>query len=1563
MKKYLFPLTKRSMALICVGFVLNLMGRGITTHYGAPFFLDTIGTFLVAILLGPLAGAVTGILLNIGSTMFFSAHWLYLFTSIGGALIVGHFLHGQDHVDSFKIVGTSVLTGLVTATISTPIDLFIFSGYTNNVWGDALVELLSEYFSVRPISTFLSELFLNIPDKAISIILLMVVILLAKKAGITLDLQQNKPEETSEMTAHLLVGFLLASTLLGGLMIPTMETKAAGTWDFAADYTSLLYGLDEGLNSTVMNAVTQTGDGYVWLGSYAGVFRYDGTRFEQMNLDDRITNSMALFTDHKGRLWIGTNDSGVACYDPYTEELEFFTTKDGLSSDYIRSICEDAAGNIYVGTSSYLCRITLASQQELAAMEADEKHRIVASEIKAYDEFFDVTFVQALCAGENNEICGVTQSGIFFLMEDDQLRLTTICDWESNSYSAVDYMGNHRYVVGSTGEHVDVLSVDDKQVEKIGTFETGGLQSFNCITYCDNYNGCFVACDNGFGFIDSAGGVQNLTREGFDTGISDAMVDRQGNLWVTSSKNGVLKVSKNPFSDLFQKIGQTESPVNGLCLQGDDLYIAMDNGVIHMSLSSKELVEDPRLQIFENVRVRQISVDSAGNLWFSTYGEMGLVRIDPEGVVTNYTSDNSEILGSRFRFTQQLRDGRVLAASSDGLSFFKNNELVKTIGVRDGLTLPKALSITEDEDGTLWLGTDGDGVYEIQKDQVVDHITQEDGLSSLIVMKIVPCDGGRLYVCSNGLYYHKNDGQVTRLKNFPYSNNYNVYINAQGQAFVSSSAGLYVLSEADMLADQPGYSYTLLNGKCGLTASLTANEWDLVVDDKLYLCCTEGVRVLDMKRYADFDPHYQIAIRSITKDGTPVPQVNGIYSIPSGSGQLMISPVVLNYTLSDPLVYVELEGVDAKGSIMRQSDMRELYYSKLSNGNYRLLVQVLDETGTTVQKEKVFLIHKEAKMYEKGYFKIYVLFVVFLVLTFIIWLLAKLGNLAVIHRQYEEIREAKEDAEYANQTKSSFFAQMSHELRTPIHAVLGMDEMILRESSEGHIRNYAMDIYNAGNLLLSLVNDIMDSSKLESGKMELVPEEYELATLVRNVVQIVHQHAQTKDLKLEIEVDETLPRRLEGDDIRIRQIISNLLMNAVKYTMMGSVTLRMRGERQGDDELLHVEIEDTGIGIKEEDIPKIFEQYRRVDTRKNHSVEGTGLGMTITIQLLELMGSRLDVESIYGKGTKFFFDLRQKVVDGSPVGNFEKRSATVDPFAVSQQAFTAEDAKILVVDDNAMNRKVFRSLLRRTQVCVSEAASGAEALALVEWGHYDMVFMDYLMPEMNGLETMERMRKIENCKDVPVYVLTANVTAAAKEEYLYMGFDGFLPKPMTLEMVEEALQEALPSEKIHPLSEEQREQLGVVQGKQLPPLPEELPEVVGVDWEYAWMHLSDLDLLRNGVKTFYDLIESQATQLQECYEAMLPKVGNKSAVVVGSEDADNPLVHYTKQVHYMVEAARTVGIVSLAGSGDLLEQAAGQGNLKLVHVLHEPFLQEWKSYTEKLQGVFGLGYEAENGGD
>ncbi len=408
--------------------------------------------------------------------------------------------------------------------------------------------------------------------------------------------------------------------------------------------------------------------------------------------------------------------------------------------------------------------------------------------------------------------------------------------------------------------------------------------------------------------------------------------------------------------------------------------------------------------------------------------------------------------------------------------------------------------------------------------------------------------------------------------------------------------------------------------------------------------------------------------------------------------------------------------------------------------------------------------------------------------------------LMFLNRMYEEenalSQQQKKEIEELNQAENNFFSSMSHEIRTPINTIIGLNEITLRGDIPEDVAENARNIQGASKLLLTLINDILDISKIKSGKMEIVNAAYETGTLFSEIVNMIWVKAREKGLEFKLHVDPSIPSMLCGDEVRIKQILINLLNNAVKYTSEGSVTLSVRCERQGVNRVLvWYSVEDTGQGVKKENIPYIFNAFQRVDEEKNRHIEGTGLGLSIVQQLVELMGGEISVNSVYTKGSKFIVALAQDIVDDKELGAFTLASRTrAQSDGPYRQSFEAPDAHILVVDDNDMNLVVVTKLLAETKIQIDTASSGAECLKLTQSHHYDCILMDHMMPEMDGIECLHALREQPGglCQGVPVVALTANAGSDNQLLYKKEGFSGYLAKPVGGALLEAAVLSVLP---------------------------------------------------------------------------------------------------------------------------------------------------------------------------
>lgn len=546
----------------------------------------------------------------------------------------------------------------------------------------------------------------------------------------------------------------------------------------------------------------------------------------------------------------------------------------------------------------------------------------------------------------------------------------------------------------------------------------------------------------------------------------------------------------------------------------------------------------------------------------------------------------------------------------------------------------------------------------------------------------------------------------------------------------------------------------------------------------------------------------------------------------------------------------------------------------------------------------------------------------------------------------EEAEKAKESAQEANRAKTDFLANMSHEIRTPINAILGYNEMIMKETKESNSAEYAMNVQAAGRTLLSLVNDVLDFTSIEKGTLMLERAPYYVPSLLQDMVTYAEFNAQKKNLELRLMIDENLPKQLSGDAVRLMQIYNNLISNAVKYTMEGFVEIRISWQKTGGTSgVMAAAVADSGVGIKEADISRIRESFSRSDVQKMRSIQGIGLGLTIVTRLLRLMGGELQIESEYGKGSVFSFRVEQEIVEEEAIGKFGDIVTPKEQFqADGEEEFTAPAARILTVDDNVMNLDVFCRILKNTKMEIDTANNGAEALELIRKNSYHMIFFDHMMPVMDGMEALRMIKKEKLCPDTPIIVLTANAVAGEKQSYLDAGFDDYLSKPIVSRQLKEMVRKYLPENLLENVITE-----NAITENAFPAVSTAAHEGT----ESSVQADAGLSARLQGVLDT-DIGLGYCCDSEEFYREMIVTyIENRKTGTLDEAFREEDWENYRIIVHALKSTSLSIGAAALSEQAKALEMAAKEDRIDDIRAGHPPMMADYQKLLDDLEAAVG----------
>lgn len=980
---------------LCFGVVacifLNYAGKLIGQRMELPLWLDSYGTVLTAYLYGPVCGAIVGMAVNIVYGIMYSyTHMIYGIVSMSIGIVVGVLAKKGWFENLFGTLSIGFILTVNSVLISVPCNYIFFGGQVGNTWGDGVIALFESIGINRLVSHIAGQFYIDFLDKVLMCLCLYILIRISRNVK-----EKNKSADTKkakQVSAMLLI-IALCTELIAGAGMTSLAAEEKTTIDFDR-YVQTIYNNENGLPGGKANDLAQTNDGIVWVGTYGGLYRYNGTQFKLMDEFESVKNANCLYTDEAGRLWIGTNDSGlsICINDDIANVLD---VRDGLGADSVRCITQGSDGKYYVGTTGALSVVTLSGGLSV------EKN------------IDDIDYAYSISADKNGNVAVVTDDGELFLLQDGTV--AAHYQNQADAYTCCRFTEDGSLYVGTQEGSILRFEVKQKKLTEKKTISCTGITSIASLT--EQEGTLYICAHNGAGYLDEAGRYHAIKTNRFNSSLEHMLIDYQGNYWFASSRLGLLRMCQSVFTDINIETGLKNGVVNSTASWNGNLYVGMDEGLAIVDLDKNRVLSDSLTERLQDTRIRNLFVDSQNNLWIATAGK-GIYQVSPDAEVTVY-DETKHVNGQRFRSIIELPDGTIMVSGDSGITYIKDGVVTGTIGSDDGLDNPKLLCLLACADGSVLAGSDGSGIYRIRDGKVTQHYTKEDGLSSGVVMRFAVSaeDEGIFIVTSNSLSYMDKEGTIRELTNFPYYNNFDVVERQDGMLFVLSSAGIYVVDENSLLEGRT-LEYKLLNAKMGLTKGLTPNSWNYMdAKDNLYLSTDTGVVTFNLNEYNAAVRSYRMYVKAIKVDDSIVTVERGEPTVLArGVNRIEIIPEVVNYSVDDPYVSIWLEGFDKAPKVMRQSELTNIVYTNLSTNTYMFHLAVLDDKGQSVVAESTYTIEKEKEIYDYWWFRVYVVVVFALAMFYIAWLVIRTQIQRTIAMQKRELELAKNQIEMGNET-------------------------------------------------------------------------------------------------------------------------------------------------------------------------------------------------------------------------------------------------------------------------------------------------------------------------------------------------------------------------------------------------------------------------------------------------------------------------------------------------------------------------------------------------------------------
>ena len=761
-------------------------------------------------------------------------------------------------------------------------------------------------------------------------------------------------------------------------------------------FAAILYDNTSGLPTSEANDVLQTKEGFLWIGSYSGLIRYDGKNFERMDSTTGIASVVCLYADSQDRLWVGMNDSGAVMLDGGKEV--HFGKAEGLKSASVRSITEDTAGNVIIATTHGIAIV----DKDLNLKSLDEPQ-------------INEEYVRELAADANGRIYGLTMNEAIFVLENG--KLTGFYEGSKMGIPSIHAIfpdpKKPGYVyLGTKGTDVYYGKLEDG-MKDAKVINISPLNYVNDIAMFQDQ--LWVCADNGIAIVEG-GKCKKLEHVPMTHSVEKVITDYQGNLWFTSSRQGVMKIVPDQFMNLFERYDLESEVVNSTCYLEGQLYVGTDRGLIVVNQEKvvdriplkravtafgQTMLAPDLIALFSGCRIRSIIRDSKDRLWFSTYGENSLIRYD-HGEVVRFSMEDG-LPSNRIRTVVERKDGSVLVACTGGVAVIDGNQVKEVYNEKSGISNVEVLTVAEGGNGEIVLGTDGDGIY-VFHDKNMTHVGMDEGLQSGVVMRIKRDEKRKMFwvVTSNSIAYLTDDYQVTTIQKFPYPNNFDLIENSKGDIWVLSSNGIYVVKAEDLLKNEE-ISTSFYSMENGLSGVATSNSYsDVSPDGELFVACTSGVVQVNVEKTFENVDDVKMAVPFLEADGKMIfPDGNGTFTIPSSTKKLTIYGYAFVYTLLNPEVTYYLKGFDKQPMTVKNKDFNEVSYTNLHGGTYHFVIQLNDQSGNGVRELSVKIVKKKA-LYELVWFQMLCLFFLFGIIACFVIRYVRRKTKALLKKQEED---------------------------------------------------------------------------------------------------------------------------------------------------------------------------------------------------------------------------------------------------------------------------------------------------------------------------------------------------------------------------------------------------------------------------------------------------------------------------------------------------------------------------------------------------------------------------------